>query len=45
MFETIVDVIRLAAAGAVGGLIYWAARPHGAILVDLWNALTRATRN
>ena len=31
MAETWMEALRLAAAGATGGLIYWAARDHGQI--------------
>jgi hypothetical protein len=39
MFETWAEVALFGAAGATGGLIYWAARTHGAIFVDLWRRL------
>jgi hypothetical protein len=36
MFETWIDAARFVLAGATGGLIYWAAREHGAAFVELW---------
>ena len=40
MIETL-DFVRLAAAGAAGGLIYWAARHHGEVFVLMWRKLAR----
>jgi hypothetical protein len=36
MLESWIDAARLVMAGASGGLIYWAAREHGAVFADLW---------
>jgi hypothetical protein len=41
MFESAVDVVRYCAAGAAGGLIYWAVREHGAIFGQLWMRITQ----
>jgi hypothetical protein len=41
MTESIFDAMRLAAAGAAGGLIYWAARHHGEIFAVMWRKLAR----
>lgn len=41
MIESWLDVFRLAAAGSAGGLVYWAAREHGAVFALLWRRLRR----
>jgi hypothetical protein len=41
MFESSLDLIRFAAAGAAGGLIYWAARNHGEAFSAMWRKLSR----
>lgn len=41
MFESAWDVVRYLAAGAAGGLIYWAARQHGGLFSQLWLRLTQ----
>jgi hypothetical protein len=41
MFESSWDLIRFAAAGAAGGLIYWAARNHGDVFSAMWRKLSR----
>ncbi len=41
MFETWSDILRFGVAGAAGGLIYWAAREHGAVFAQLWSYLVR----
>jgi hypothetical protein len=39
MFESVRDLALYAAAGAAGGLIYWAARNHGQVFSDLLRQL------
>lgn len=41
MAETWMEALRLAAAGASGGLIYWAAREHGQIFSYVRERLAR----
>jgi hypothetical protein len=41
MIETWLDVVRVGAAGAAGGLIYWGMRHHGDIFIQLWRRLVR----
>ena len=36
-----VEVLQVAACGGVGGMIYWAAREHGGVFVQLWNRIAR----
>lgn len=39
MFDSVYDFALYAAAGAAGGLIYWAAREHGKIFSELLQRL------
>jgi hypothetical protein len=39
MFDNLSDVALYAAAGAIGGLIYWAARNHGQVFSDMLRQL------
>jgi hypothetical protein len=39
--ETLIEAARLAACGATGGLIYWAAREHGQIFKLAWKRIAR----
>ena len=41
MFESSLDLIRFAAAGAAGGLIFWAARNHGDVFGAMWRTSVR----
>jgi hypothetical protein len=39
MFDSVRDLALFAAAGAAGGLMYWAARQHGQIFSSLLRQL------
>jgi len=41
MYENWMDVLQVAACGGAGGFIYWAAREHGGVFVELWNRVRR----
>ena len=41
MFDSLMDVLLYAAAGATGGFIYWAARTHGQIFTQLWALISK----
>ncbi|MET0547411.1 MAG: hypothetical protein ABWZ40_14000 [Caulobacterales bacterium] len=41
MHSQIIDLIGLAASGAVGGAIYWAARNHSGVFRLAWKSINR----
>ena len=41
MIDNWLDVLRMGAAGAAGGLVYWGMRHHGGIFVQLWRQLAK----